>query len=453
MKKQTKSIVAGVSALLILALGIGALGTATKGFQDWDTKNWGDNFNNLIPKEDGTQEKLDTLDVNQTDSAKTYLMPKSSVNFGNSLMNDDVSNEQVVKTVQENKALEVGTISTMGVKDEASLFNASNPLTFPQVINLKATVTPEIEDSKLDVKEWTLSWSASENINDYIILENASNSTSCTLKVLKAFSTTATLKVKVGKGGFNVEDSCSIEFYKQCTGIDLQMTGGVADKVLNAGDQITYAVNETYSAGTIDQKDNTDVVVSYNSNISDYTINYDFKKNEKTAFSYGEFYNSTDNFTGVNVLTGAGRNKMNAKLMACDGDFIITADKGTFTKQVIMDVEAETTLYPESVQIGNGEDIEIGKDDGSGSETETSFTLSVYGYWSNAGINGTYDETQYASWTVPNRTTATTVSELDTYLRSTSRDDFGTNDVLNASKSSIDFTSKIAKLYYYDSTK
>ena len=80
------------------------------------------------------------------------------------------------------------------------------------------------------------------------------------------------------------------------------------------------------------------------------------------------------------------------------------------------------------------------------------FTLSVYGYWSDAGANGTYDENQYASWTVPNRTTATTVSELDTYLRSASKDDFGVNDKLNVVKSSIDFVNKIAKLYYYDSS-
>ncbi len=52
---------------------------------------------------------------------------------------------------------------------------------------------------------------------------------------------------------------------------------------------------------------------------------------------------------------------MNAKLKSSSGDSKITASKGGFSKSINLDVDPETVVYPESVQIGDGSDIEIGK--------------------------------------------------------------------------------------------
>lgn len=359
MKNKTKGIIGGVVAVLIVALGVGALATASKGFTDWDTNNWQNNFEDLFNKDDPTDvptdEKLETLDVDQLDDTKTYLMPSKSVNFGNSRMSDDKEATSDILSYQGvgNKN---ATMANKGVMPLA----ASSPITYPQTVQLSATVTP-VESEAYCEFQWEVSWSGEEDIADYIVLENSTTKT-VTVKVLQPFTHSATLKVTATANDIlPVSDTCNIEFYKQLTGIDLTMTGGMTDKILSEGEMITYEVHEQYSTGTIDQVDETDAVITYESLISDYEINYDFKKNESTAFSHNEFYNATGNFENVNVLTGAGRNAMNAKLKSSSGDFKITASKGGFSKSINLDVDPETVVYPESVQIGDGSDIEIGK--------------------------------------------------------------------------------------------
>ena len=366
MKNKTKTIIGCTVALLVVAAGVGALGIASKGFSDWNTENWGNNFEDLIDKENPdevpTDEKMESLAVDKTDANKTYLMPSKSVNFGNSRMDDDVEKEEVVDTLayeDSGSFKRNNMVSTRGMNNVKPLA-AGSSITYPQTINLTATVTP-VESEQYCEFVWEITWSGEENISDYIVLENA-NTKTVTVKVLKAFNHTATLKVTAtAQGILPVSDTCNVEFYKQLTGIDLAMTGGVADKILNEGDMITYEVDENYSAGTIDQEDASEVVVSYSSLTTEYTINYDFTKNESTAFDHDVFYNASGNFTGVNVLTGAGRNAMNAKLKTCSGDFKITATKGSYSKSINLDIDPETVVYPESVQIGDGSDIEIGK--------------------------------------------------------------------------------------------
>ncbi len=359
MKQKTKTIISCAVACLVLALGVGALATASKGFTDWNTDNWGQNFKDLVNKDevDPTEEKVDTLIVEDTDTNKTYLMPAKSLNFGNAYSGDD---EEVVDTLEKSP---LGVAKTMSKGVENNLMATGSSITYPQTINLSATVTP-VEAEEYCEYLWEITWGGTESISAYITLENA-NTKNVVVKVLKPFNHTATLKVTATANGIlPVTDTCSVEFYKQLTGIDLTMTGAMEDKILNEGDQITYTVTPKYSGGTVDQEDESEVVVTYSSLISDYTINYDFMKNDinsgKVAFSHNEFYNASGNFTGVNVLTGAGRNLMNAKLKTSSGDFKITATKGIYSKSINLDIDPEDVVYPESVQIGDGSDIEIG---------------------------------------------------------------------------------------------
>lgn len=371
MKNKTKTIIGCTVALLVVAAGVGALGIASKGFSDWNTENWGSNFEDLINngKEEGevsTTERLENLDVDKTDTAKTYKIPSGSLNFGNSRSDDDMNREEVVDTLtyEDNGSLLRKGVSTRGLSGVKPLA-AGTSITYPQTITLNAEVEP-IEAEAFTEFVWEISWTGSDDISDYIVLENA-NTKNVTVKVLAAFNHTATLKVTATANDIlPVTATCSVNFYKQLTGLNLTLTGAVEDKVLNNGDTLTYTVEPTYSAGTIEQVDESPVSVTYSSLISDYTINYDFNKNDGTngngtEFSINEFYSAAGNFTGVNVLTGAGRNAMNAKLKACSGDFKITATKGSYSKSINLDIEPETVIYPESVQIGDGSDIEIGK--------------------------------------------------------------------------------------------
>ncbi len=374
MKNKTKTIIGCTAALLVVAAGVGALGIASKGFSDWNTENWGNNFEDLIDKENPdevpTDEKMESLAVDKTDANKTYLMPSKSVNFGNSRMDDDVEKEEVIDTLayEDNGSFKRNNmVSARGMNNVKPLATGSS-ITYPQTINLTATVTPSESVETLDLINWTINWEVSESISDYIVLEKA-NEITCTLKVLKPFSSVATLTVEVGKNGLKASDTCKVNFYKQLTGVDLQLTGSVTDKELSEGEMITYEIQEDYSIGTIDQEDQTEAVVTYSSLLSDYTINYDFTKNDNsgenegqgTAFSYNVFYGATGNFTNVDVMTGAGRNAMNSKLKTSDGDFKISVNKGVYSDSEIMNITPETVVYPESVQIGDGSDIEIGK--------------------------------------------------------------------------------------------
>lgn len=374
MKNKTKTIIGCTVALLVVAAGVGALGVASKGFSDWNTENWGSNFEDLINdgKEEGevsTTERLKSLDVDKTDTNKTYKIPSGSLNFGNSRSDDDMNKEEVVDTLtyDENKSVLRNGISARGFNDVKPLA-AGTSITYPQTITLNAEVEP-IEAEQFSNFTWTISWSAEGvNISDFIVLENA-NTKNVTVKVLKAFNYTATLKVeaqdKEGKLP-PVSANCSVNFYKQLTGINMQLTGSIADKLLSNGDTISYTVDPTYSDGTIDQVDDTPVVISYSSLLSDVTINYDFNKIDSqnglgTQFDINEFYSSNDNFTGLTILSGKGRNTMNQKLKDTNGDFKITATKGKYAQSINLNIEPETVIYPESVQIGDGSDIEIGK--------------------------------------------------------------------------------------------
>lgn len=366
MKKRTKSIVSLTACILILTAGVGAIGTATKGFKDWKVDNWGQNFKDIISKdktdeEKGKTEQVASLSVDKTASSSTYIMPSKSVNFGNSLMSDDeegVAEKEV--TVQSFNGMSTQSVSR-GV-DKISTYSASSPLTYPQSINLKANVTPSESEKDLDLIKWEVSWVGDEDISQYIELTN-STSLNVTVSVKKAFSKTATLKVTVGKNGLNVSDSCSIEFYKQLTGITLSIPedSGLSDGILSEGETIAYEVSEQYSTGTIDQLDNTETKITFTSNLTEYKINYDFTKNFTSTFDYGVFYNSNSNFTNVDVLTGAGRNKMNSVLKTNSKEMQINAIKGIYSKSIQFDVAPETVVYPESVTIGDGGNIEIGK--------------------------------------------------------------------------------------------
>lgn len=363
MKKRTKSIISATACILLLTAGVGAIGTATKGFKDWKVDNWGQNFKDIISKdktdeEKGETEQVNALSVDKTDSEKTYIMPSSSINFGNSLASDDeveVSKEDVV----------INSLSTQSVSRGVALNNdlttrsKGSAITLPQEITLKAILTPT--EASYDTILWEVSWGdESTNISDFITLEN-STGLNCKVIVSKAFTNTATLKVTVTKNGLPVSATCKIEYYKQLEGIEFNLTNQVADKVLNKGDLITYNFNPIYGDGTVSQLDDSEETITYTSLISEYTINYDFKKNEKEAFDINVFYGSNDNFTGLTIYSGKGRNLMNAKLQASTGDFSITAKKGSYSKSIDLDIEYETDIYPESVVIGDGNDIEIGK--------------------------------------------------------------------------------------------
>lgn len=365
MKKKNQKIIAGCIVGALLIAGVGALGGASKGFKDWDTKNWKQNLEDVFKKEeekkdDATTTKVEAIDVDQTDSNQVYMMPSGSVNFGVSSMYAEDS--QLVQS--ESVALNgVGKIGLMSMAKGNELHTMANTTSSTQFIQLVATITPDNAD--LDKVEWELS--GITNMSEYLAIEYPNGSSTLAdkltikLVVKKAFTQVVTLKVTVGKNGLNVSDTCSVNYYKQYQGLDLVLTGGVEDKILNAGDTITYNLVESYSDGTIEQKDNSDPVIKYESLIDTYTINYDLKKFESSAFSYDVFYNASSNFTGVNVLTGAGRNAMNAKLTSCSGDFKITATKGKYSDSENLDIAPEGVTYPESVQIGDGSDVQIGK--------------------------------------------------------------------------------------------
>ena len=364
MKKKNQKIVAGVIAGALLIAGIGALGGASKGFKDWDTNNWKQNLEDVFKKDeeqkdDATTKKVEAIDVDQTDANQVYMMPSGSVNFGVSSIYGDsqlVESESIVSR-------DAGAIGVMSMAKGDELHTMANSTSSIQSIQLVATLTPENAD--LDKVEWSLD--GITNMSDYLEItypkgtDTLANKLTIQLNVKKAFTQVATLKVVVGKNGLTVSDTCNVNYYKQYQGLDLVLTGNVADKTLDKGDLITYDLVESYSDGTIDQKDNSTPVIAYTSLIDTYTINYDFKKNETTAFDYGVFYNSNGNFTGVEVLSGAGRNIMNAKLTSCSGDFKITATKGKYSDSEILDVAPEGVTYPESVKIGDGTDVEIGK--------------------------------------------------------------------------------------------
>lgn len=366
MKKKTKTVLGTTLAILVLALGVGALGVATAGFKDWDTNNWGSNFEDLIGNKDDipTDHQVESLDVDRTDSSKTYKIPTGSVNFGNSRSSDDKSEVVTTQSVQSFNASKLGVMSTRAVGDMQTMASGKS-ITLPQTITLNAEVEP-ITAIEHCTFQWEITWSGEENISDYIVLENATTQ-NVTVKVLKAFNHTATLKVTATANNIlPVSATCRVEFYKQLTGLDLALTGSVADNVLNNGDMISYTVTPTYSDGTVDQVDSSEVVITYEGLLPDVTINYDFKQIDSSAgnsktFDINSFYSLAGNFEGVNVLTGAGRNSMNAKLKSASGDFKITAKKGSYSKSVNLDIEPETVIYPESIQIGDGSDIEIGK--------------------------------------------------------------------------------------------
>lgn len=65
-KISTKTIVGIVAGVLVLGAGVGCIGVVSKGFKDWETDNWKDNFASVgyIIKE-GDENKTVTVAKNQ----------------------------------------------------------------------------------------------------------------------------------------------------------------------------------------------------------------------------------------------------------------------------------------------------------------------------------------------------------------------------------------------------
>ena len=385
MSKKTKAVAGSILAILLVGAAAGSLACASKGFKDWDTKNWETNLKDVFSKvADATKEKVADLNADLTNSKSTYVLPES-MTFG---YNDAI--KSTITTDNESSNLTTASL----VNDEFKVVKQSFNETF-KTVNVVAYLTPSNAD--YTAVEWTVAWSnpnstwaTGKTVADYVSVAKG-DLLAAIVTCKQGFSEPIVLKVKVTKNEISVANTCLVEYYKQLTSISLSLTGDAADKVVNAGDMFTYSAVDNFGNGTRSLSDygsavNTFTTASAVSNVA--TINYDFaSKNSVIGFDYDVFYGLSTNFTfkdgTSSVLNGKGRNAVNTILDSTVGDMTFKISKGTIVSNIItFDITKESVIYPESVTIGDGTDVVI--------NPPTAKSYSVFVYLSETGVDGTY---------------------------------------------------------------
>lgn len=360
MKKRNKKIVVGCVVGALLIGGCASLGIATKGFVNWNVNDWKQNINDIF-NNDGTKEPVESLNADLTNEASTYYLPKN-LNFGynqaNSVFTDSNSNANLK------------TFSDFGVRTNGVGLRAITGQ-LDKIVNVTAFLNPV--GASYSTITWSVNWAnanstwaTGKTVDDYVTVaqgEGLNASVNCK----RAFSEPIILKVRITKNEIAVEDNCVLNFYKKLTGINVNFTGDMIDKILELGQNFTYDYQETYGDGTLDLTDTSQIVETFSTlgSLAQY-VDYcgSLSKYKLIDFTYDSFYSDRYDFiftdTTLWVNSGKGRNKMNSYLNADIDNFNFKISKGNvISNSLPCRVKGEAIIYPESVVIGDGSDLTI----------------------------------------------------------------------------------------------